>query len=123
MATTTNLNITEVVPSQNNKEITINNAFEALDQATQGALSITVTAAFTLTEFQFRSRFAIELVGTPAAAFVMTLPASIARFFAVINRSGQSCTVRLGAETVVVANDAEVLIWTDGAVLYSWTAS
>ena len=76
MTTTTNLAITEVAPSQTQKETTINNALEQLDQATQGAYALAMPAnAGTVSAANFTSYQEIT-VGTISATGTVTVPLS-----------------------------------------------
>ena len=77
---------------------------------------LTITTDVTLTAAQFVGAFMMSLVGTPAAAFALTVPGT-ARFFAVKNATGQACTVTLGTSTVVVANGAATAIYSNGTDL------
>jgi len=114
---TTNLNITEVAASQNNKEVTINDALEALDQGTQGSKAQTITGATSLSAADFTGYFAQILGGSPAAAFTLNVPAT-KRLFLIANNTGQTATVQVtggGGDSVTVANGAIKLLYCDGA--------
>lgn len=114
---TTNLNITEVAASQNNKEVTINDALEALDQGTQGSKAQTITGNTSLSAADFTGYFAQVLGGTPAANFELNTPAT-KRLFLVVNNSGKTATVQVtgGGGASVAVDDGEVrLLYSDGA--------
>lgn len=95
MTTTPNLAIAEVSASQDQKEVTINQALEQLDSALTATLDIDCTAggtiAPTLANFQKYMRY--RLTGTPAAGFTLQLPLT-ARFFLLRNESGKTATVQ-----------------------------
>ena len=114
---TTNLDIAEVAPAQNNKEITINDAIEALDQATQGALAVAVSGDTTLTAVQYRSRFMFELSGSPSSGFSLTLPDDIERLIAVRNTTDQLCTLTLDTSTLAIPAGTQAVVWSDGETL------
>ena len=101
MALTDNLAITEVAPNQDQKETTINNALNRLDNATQGALAISFTAnARTLTADEFTNNLDFQL-GTLTATGTLTIP-NTKRLFSVDNRnSGESCVVTNGSGSTV----------------------
>lgn len=117
---TAHLGIVTVVASQNQKEFTINNALEALDQAMNGgATALTITGNTTVTAAQLRAGFVIRLNGTPGAGFDLNIPAQ-RRFFAVHNKSGQTATVKLGAGSIAVANDARTLFYSDATDVFDF---
>jgi hypothetical protein len=116
---TSNLAVTEVVASQNNKEVTINDAFEKLDQATQGELDTDATAggSVVLSAANFTGFFMHLLSGSPGAGFTFDVPAS-KRFFAIRNTSGQTATVQVtggGGASEAVADGEMALLYSDGA--------
>lgn len=78
MSTTSLLNITEVGESQNNKYVTINNAFAALEQAANAALVNASVGAgpWAVTEAQV-SRYAVFRASGGSAAFDVTLPSTV----------------------------------------------
>lgn len=91
MSTTNLLNITEVGESQNNKYITINNAFAALEQAANASVANASVGAgpWAVTEAQI-SRFAVFKASGGSAAFDITIPSTVnsinaSRVFYVIN--------------------------------------
>jgi hypothetical protein len=95
---TTNLNITTVATSQNNKTTTINDALEKLDTATQGVLEVAITAAqTTLTNTQFRSFFMFKFTGTFVGNYEVNISTNASRSFAVHNALGGDLTLDLGA--------------------------
>jgi len=114
-----NLNITEVSASQNQKEVTINNAIIALDNAGNSSLSVDVSAGdTTLTSANLRGYLLFKLTGAPGAAFDLNVPASIKRLIAVQNTSGQTATVQVtgGAGLTVDIEDGDsFILYVDGA--------
>lgn len=78
MSTTLLLNITEVGEAQANKYLTINNAFRALEQAANAALSNAAVGAgpWAVTEAQV-SRNAVYRASGGSAAFDITLPSTV----------------------------------------------
>lgn len=91
---TPNLAIPYVASNQNQKEVTINAAFDALDNAANQALQVDCTGpgTITLTAAQYTGSFAFQLTGTPAAGYAVHVP-DTERCFAVLNDSGQTATV------------------------------
>jgi hypothetical protein len=115
MATTDNLAITEVAPNQDQKETTINNGLNQLDNATQGVLAISFAAnARTLTATEFTNHLDFQL-GTLTAAGTLTIP-NTKRMFVVDNRtSGFSCTVTNGSgATIVVPSGVMTILRNNG---------
>lgn len=113
MTTTTNLGITELTSAQNNKEVTINDALEALDQGTQGTKAHTITGNTTVSAADFTGFFSHQLSGSPAA-FNFTVPLT-KRLFRVANATGVMATVKgaTGA-TVALQTGSEALLFCDG---------
>lgn len=91
-----NLNIPLVSTSQNQKELTINDAINAIDNALNSSLNITITVDRTLTTDEFTRNVIFNLTGTPAGAFNLVIPAT-ERLFAVRNNTGQTVTVKYSA--------------------------
>lgn len=74
---TPNLGITHIAANQNQKEVTANAAFDALDEALCGGASISMTDAnYTLTSAQALGNLAIVMTGTITAARNLIVPAS-----------------------------------------------
>jgi len=109
MATTPLLGITQVTPSQNNKEVTINDAIGALENATNAKLVVDFSAATTvlLSNSQLVSAFIFEATGATASS-TLELPTTIntnpvSRIIAVRNISGEVLKVQFnGAPGVTV---------------------
>jgi len=116
---TPNLAIVELVASQNQKEVTVNNALAQIDEATQGELDTDATAggSLSLTAGDYTGYFMHLLSGTPGAGFTLNVPAT-KRFFAIRNTSGQTATVQVtggGGLSVAVATGELALLVSDGA--------
>lgn len=115
MPTTPLLNITQVSVSQNNKEITINDAIEALESATNAKLEVSFAAStdIALSNSQVTRNFIFVATGATAPS-ILRFPNAIGgvdfnRVFTVRNSSGQALTVQFatGAGTTVVVPDGE----------------
>ena len=100
--TSPNLAAPHVAASQNQKEVTINDAINALDLAMVATLSVDCSAGGTIspTLAQLQRAARLSLTGTPAAAFTLQLPA-ISRLLAVQNGTGQSVTLRQASGPMV----------------------
>jgi hypothetical protein len=108
------LAITHVAAAQNQKEVTINDAIDALDRALGDLLSVDFTAGnVTLTDAQFRSAAAFQAANLSTARD-LTVP-QIRRLFAVDNAAGSgTLTIKRGTGAVEVIAGAAVLAYTDG---------
>ena len=72
-----NLAVTHVAAAQNQKEVTINDAVDALDNAMNQALSVAMADAnLTLTGTQANRNGLIVLTGTLTASRILTVPAN-----------------------------------------------
>jgi hypothetical protein len=119
-----NLGLTQLVQSQANKEVTINDQAGELDAAfTAGlAIAITSTNARTLTDTELRRHFFFDLDpdggDPPGAAITLTVPAGISRgLFAVVNDTGFDVTVEIAGQALispVVADGQAALLTSDG---------
>lgn len=89
---TSTLGITQVTSAQNQKEVTINEADQALENLGNITTDLTITGHTTLTAAQYRSGIRFRLGGAPAAVFDLRLQAND-RFFIVTNNSGRTATV------------------------------
>jgi hypothetical protein len=112
---TPNLAITHVAAAQNQKEVTINDALDALDNAANAVLSVDFAAGnVTLTDAQFRGAVAFAAADLSAARD-LTVPA-IKRLFAVSNAAGsETLTIKRGSAAIAVPAGAAVLAYADGA--------
>ena len=117
-----NLAVAHVAASQNQKEVTINDAVDALDNAMNRALPLAMgDADLTLTASQANRNGLILLTGTLTAARVLTLPANHRRL-AIRNATSGGQEVRAkypgtGAEVIVVPG-ATVLVQGNGSDLF-----
>jgi hypothetical protein len=117
-----NLAVTHVAAAQNQKEVTINDAVDALDNAMNRALSLAMADAnLTLTSAQANHNGLIVLTGTLTAARVLTLPTNHRRL-AIRNATGGGQEVRAkyagsGAEVIIVPS-ATVLVQGNGSDLF-----
>ena len=117
-----NLAVTHVAAAQNQKEVTINDAVDALDNAMNQALSLAMADAnLTLTGTQANRNGLIILTGTLTASRTLTLPANHRRL-AIRNATSGGQDVRAkyagsGAEVAIVPG-ATVLVQGNGSDLY-----
>lgn len=94
--TTPNLVITHVAASQNQKEVTINAALDALDNAANREVAITYADAdITLTSDQARRNAVIRCTGSMTARRRLTLPAG-RRILCVENRTSGGHSIEVG---------------------------
>ena len=117
-----NLAVAHVAASQNQKEVTINDAVDALDNAMNRALSVVMADAdLTLTTSQANRHGLVVLTGSLTAPRLVTLPANHRRL-ALRNATagGHAVTVGYvgGGATVAVAPDSTALLVGDGTDLY-----
>ena len=110
-----NLAITHVAAAQNQKEVTVNDAINALDRALTEALSIDFAAGpVTLTAAQFRTAIAFKPAATLNAVATLSVP-QIKRVFVVINTDGFfTIDVVRGSTTVSVPPGTAFCLCTDG---------
>lgn len=94
-----NLDITHILAGQNAKEVTINSAIDALDNAMNSLIEHIDTADFSVTDEEFRENSVHLLSGGPSAQITMSVPQSISRIFIVINNSGQAVTIQVSGGT------------------------
>lgn len=117
-----NLSIIHVAAAQNQKEVTINDAVDALDNAMNRALSLAMADAdLTLTATQANRNGLIVLTGTLTASRILTLPANHRRL-AIRNATSGGQEVRAkyagsGAEVIIVPG-ATVLVQGNGSDLF-----
>lgn len=117
MTDTPNLAIPHVAASQNQKEATINDALDRLDNAVNAVTEIAVTGTVNLTAEQFAAGGVVRLTGTPGLAFTVNVPAT-SRLFALQNQTDAAATVQVtggAGESVEVAADAASILLSDGA--------
>ena len=118
-----NLAVPHVAAAQNQKEVTINDAIDALDNAVNRTLSFVMPDAdLTLSASQANRNGLIILTGTITSERMVTLPANHRRL-AIRNATtgGQQLRVKYpgsGAEVVIAAGEA-VLVQGNGDDLYA----
>ena len=118
-----NLAVPHVAAAQNQKEVTINDAIDALDNAINRALSLEMADAdLTLTSDQENRNGLINFTGTLTVERIVTLPANHRRL-AIRNATtgGQQIRVKYpgsGAEVVIAAGES-ALVQGDGSDLYA----
>jgi hypothetical protein len=112
-----------IAQSQSQKEVTSNALDNLLSNATQSALNVAITdgagsptlAERSLSDDEFFGNFLFILTGTPSLAFDVVLPALGGHCFAVVNQTGQTATLRVGAgASVVIATATARLLHSDG---------
>jgi hypothetical protein len=111
---TPNLNITHIVTAQAQKEVTANEAFDALDAALCGELSLDFTSGnVSLSDAQFRGSIAFRAANLSVARD-LTVPA-IKRLFVASNKDGtNTLTMKRGSTSIAVAAGAVALLYADG---------
>jgi hypothetical protein len=110
-----NLAIVHVAASQNQKEVTINDAIDALDRAMTDTLALDLsTSPLVLTATQLRAAMVLR----PAAALVgpaSILVPQIRRLFALLNTDSTfAITVERGASAIAVQPGESALLICDG---------
>jgi hypothetical protein len=100
VAQTPNLLITHLAAAQAKKEITVNEAMDALDQATQGhaVVDVSTVASVVVGLDTYLNNFCLRVAGSTGAAVVVTLPPSN-RFFALDNGSDGTITAGIAGGT------------------------
>ena len=116
-----NLAITHVAAAQNQKEVTINDAIDALDLAMTASLEIDCTAGGTLpvTPAGMRRNVSLVLTGAPAEDFTLQLPAT-QKLVLLQNTTGQAAAVTGpagGTGIPVPAGQRHLLYATDTTVV------
>ena len=117
MSGTTNLGIPYIQASQNQKEVTANAAFDALDKALTETFDANLASAnVTLTDAQYRQALAVRAQNATVAGRTVTLPAR--ERLTVLVMDG-SCTQEVGfvrgSTTLSLAPGQAVLARTDGS--------
>jgi hypothetical protein len=110
-----NLAIAHVAASQNQKEVTINDAINALDRAMTDTLALDLSAgSLSLTAAQLRAAMVLLPAGVLTGPAVLTVPA-LRRVFALLNTdSAFAITVERGAAASVVQPGETALLICDG---------
>jgi hypothetical protein len=117
-----NLAVTHVAAAQNQKEVTINDAIDALDRALTETLALDCSAGGVIAvgAGQMRRNLRLVLEGAPSAAFTVEL-AAVRRPVLIRNASGRSATLRNpgGQAVVELAPDRHLLVYSTGANLWA----
>lgn len=107
-----NLAITHVAAAQNQKEVTVNDAIDKLDLASNDTVDIDCSAGnTTVTTTDYRENFLLRLTGTPSADFTLSLPDG-KRVAAIHNTTAKAATVRtatLGATVALRAGELSIV--------------
>jgi hypothetical protein len=117
MTTTPNLAVGHIAAAQNQKEVTANAAFDALDNAYNRVLDVDVSAGnITLTSDQFRRNGRLRAINATIAGRTVTLPGSIQRTFLASVSSTSTAGVRfvLGSASAAIGPGQMLLLATDG---------
>jgi hypothetical protein len=125
MSTTPLLGIQQVAATQNQKEVTINDAVLALESAGNAFTAISMSAgSVTLTPTQYASGVCFECSGA-SSAVTLTVPLT-QRLFCVNNLNSSGGTITVGGATganVSVAVGTMALVYCDGTNCYTITVS
>lgn len=114
--TSPNLAAPHVAASQDQKEVTINDATDALDAAITESLSIDCSAGGTIsvTTAQAQANARFVLTGTPAAGFTLELP-NVPRLLVISNGSGQIATLgNATGATYALSDSAQKFVHSSG---------
>ncbi|WBQ12891.1 hypothetical protein L2D00_13700 [Hyphomonadaceae bacterium BL14] len=111
-----NLAVTHVAAAQNQKEVTINDAIDALDRALTDTLALDLsTGALTLTAAQFRGHMALRPAAALSGPATVTVPA-LRRLFAVLNTDAvHGLTVQRGTASVLLVPGESAVLICDGS--------
>lgn len=128
---TDNLFIPELAQTQNQKVVSINNALNALDNASNRVLSKTVTGNDSITAAQWRDNGIILFTGTPAANLTIDFPAVnnvlvSDRSLKVFNTTGRTITLRAGTSntnTITLNNNEGKVIGSNKTRLFDLSGS
>lgn len=120
------LGITHIAESQNEKEVTANDAFDALDNAMNAPAPIAMTDAnYTASAGAIAGGVYFTLTGTLTADRNFILPPGQARLFVLSNQTtgSHSVIVKTAASgsTVTVANAATKILYSDGTNIIALT--
>jgi hypothetical protein len=112
-----NLALTHVAAAQNQKEVTINDAVDALDRALTDTLALDLsTGAVTVTLAQLRSAMVLQPAAALSGPSTITLP-QLRRVFAVANTDAvHALTVQRGTASVLLVPGESGILICDGAV-------
>jgi hypothetical protein len=111
-----NLAIAHVAASQNQKEVTINDAIDALDRAMTDTLALDLSAgSLSVTAAQLRAAMVLHPMGALTGPASLLVP-QIRRVFALVNTDGAfSITVERGASAIVVEPGESAVLISDGS--------
>jgi hypothetical protein len=114
VSATPNLAIEHILTSQAQKEVTANEAFDAIDEAMNDFTAIDVSAGNTTVSVEdFTRNVLLVLTGTPAGALDLTVPVS-KRLFIAQNDCGQDVAVTAGAGALILTAGQRRLLYGDG---------
>jgi hypothetical protein len=120
-----NLAVTHVAAAQNQKEVTINDAVDALDRAGNDVVDIDCSAGNTaVSAADYRRHFLLRLTGAPGDDFTLILPDG-KRVAAIHNTTSRSATLRtvtLGATLTLPAGQL-LIVASRGSDLLALAAS
>jgi hypothetical protein len=110
-----NLAIAHVAASQNQKEVTINDAIDALDRAMTDTLALDLSAgSLALTAAQLRAAMVLHPAGALTGPASILVP-QIRRVFALLNTDAAfAITVERGAAAITVQPGESALLICDG---------
>jgi len=111
-----NLAIAHVAASQNQKEVTINDAIDALDRAMTDTLALDLSAGpLTLSATQLRAAMVLHPMGALTGPASIVVP-QIRRVFALLNTDAAfAITVERGASAILVQPGESALLICDGS--------
>ncbi|MEM6550113.1 MAG: hypothetical protein AAF713_20560 [Pseudomonadota bacterium] len=100
--TTSQTNIADVTADIDAFYTQLGDVFESFDLMLNATLSLAISGDLSLSEDQARAAGEYVLSGSPAAAFILTWPATIARQnVAIVNATGQAATLTYGSGLTV----------------------
>lgn len=116
MTTTANLGITHIAASQNQKEVTANAAFSALDAAITETLAVSVSAGnAALTQAQVRAAAVLAISGATTSGRTVTWPAVKRPFFATLDASStKAVSIKRGAKAYPIYPGGALYLFSDG---------
>lgn len=113
-ADSTNLGCVDVPSNPTQGEVAVNAISDCLDEAMNDAVTLTITGNTNVTATEFNRNVLLNLTGTPAADFNLTVPTN-KRLFLVRNATGKIATVKYSSGgTVTVASGTTVALHGDG---------
>lgn len=109
---------TELAVNSANADVPVNNMVRAVERAANSTKEWTVAGDFTASQTEMAEGFVHKLNGSPASPFAFGVY-PVARFFAVINNTGKTCTVYVQGQSGIgvalsAVLDAVVLLYSDG---------